>query len=91
MASEVACENGAPDESQRSTKICEENGTSLNARKCSVCGTPVKGHFGHCGQSKWGGPCEKVHNVHSRKVEKTAIKIMTCHKYASKRVSQKVP
>ena len=52
MASEVACENGAPDESQRSAKICEENGTSLNARKCSVCGTPVKGHFGHCGQSK---------------------------------------
>ena len=52
MASEVACENGAPDESQRSTKICKENGTSLNARKCSVCGTPVKGHFGHCGQSK---------------------------------------
>ena len=35
MASEVACENGAPDESQRSAKICEENGTSLNARKCS--------------------------------------------------------
>ena len=57
MASEVACENGAPDESQRSAKICEENGTSLNARnlKCSVCGTPVKGHFhdfGHWGQGK---------------------------------------
>ena len=52
MASEVACENGAPDESQRSATINEENGISLNARKCSVCGIPVKGHFGHCRQGK---------------------------------------
>ena len=52
MASEVACENGAPDESQRSAKIWEENGTSLNARKCSVSGIPVKGYFGLCGQGK---------------------------------------
>ena len=32
--------------------FCEENGTSLNARKWSVCGIHVKGHFGLCGQGK---------------------------------------
>ena len=30
-----------------------------------------------------------TNNVRSRKVEKTAIKVMSCHKYAYKRVSQK--
>ena len=39
----------------------------------------------------WGDSWEKVHNVRSRKVEKTAIKVKTCHKYACKHITQKVP
>ena len=31
----------------------------------------------------WGGSCEKVHKVRSRKVEKTAVKVMTCHMHVN--------
>ena len=62
-------------------------------RLWNVCGQMEVGALLTCrsGIIIWGGSREKVHNVRSRKVEKTAIKVMTCHKYACKRVSQKMP